>query len=69
MSRRLLTSIVVLSGLGLAACYEPPPPPPPPPPPGVVHVRWCLANHPGYDPRTNLFPDRFGYPRVCRGPW
>ncbi len=31
-----------------------------------AHVDWCLANRPGYDPRTNQFIDRDGYPRACR---
>jgi len=30
------------------------------------HVQWCLDHHPGYDPRTNQFIGRDGYPHVCR---
>jgi hypothetical protein len=63
MIRRLLPLALVAGGLGLAACatYYPPPPPPP-----GFHVRWCLAHHPGYDPHTNLWPDRFGRLHPCR---
>ena len=41
------------------------------PPPGYGpghHVRWCLNHHPGYNPNTNLFPDRFGALRPCEHP-
>ena len=52
---------------GVLAGCDPPPPPPyyygPNP-----HVAWCLSHHPGYNPRSNLFPDSWGGLHVCRGP-
>jgi hypothetical protein len=30
------------------------------------HVQWRLDHHPGYDPHTNPFIGRDGYPHVCR---
>jgi hypothetical protein len=62
MSKPLVAlALLGVSGV-LAACATVGPPPPPP----GYHVRWCLAHHPGYDPRTNLFPDPWGRPHVCR---
>jgi hypothetical protein len=63
--RKGLIALAVLgvTGAALASCASVGPPPPPPP---GYHVRWCLAHHPGYDPRTNLFPDRWGRPHPCR---
>lgn len=57
------------AGTALAACADYPPPYYPPPPGPGAHVGWCLRHHPGYDPRTNIFPDPNGNPRVCVTPW
>jgi hypothetical protein len=64
MTKALIAlALLGLTGGALASCATPGPPPPPPP---GYHVRWCLAHHPGYDPNTNLFPDRWGRPHPCR---
>ena len=67
--RPLLAAAVLAAGAALAGCEDYPPPPPrygPPPPPGYrAHVRRCFYFHPNYDPRSNTFIGRDGYPHVC----
>lgn len=66
--------LLLVAACAISACADDYPQPrriyvvgPPPPLPGWRdHVRWCLDHHPGYDPRTNLFPDAYGYTHVCR---
>ena len=65
MVRKSLVLALIVAGGALTGCDPPPPRPWYGPNP---HVRWCLDHHPGYDPRTNLFPDAAGRPRECRGP-
>ena len=64
MKTLLVTSALIAVGAALAGCEPPPPPYLGPPNP---HIAWCLAHHPGYDPRSNLFPTRWGGLRPCRG--
>ena len=63
MIRGLFALALMATGAGLSSCasyYAPPPP---------GHVRWCLNHRPGYNPNTNLWVDRFGRLRPCRGPY
>jgi hypothetical protein len=61
MKALILVGLLTATG-ALAACAEGPYPPHPPPP---DQVRWCLAHHPGYDPNTNMWPDRYGNWHRC----
>jgi hypothetical protein len=70
MNRILTASAIAVLGLMAAACADNDGPR------RVVyvagapgwdgHVQWCLDHHPGYDPRSNQFIGRDGYPHVCR---
>ena len=62
--RKATTLVLLATGCVLAACD----PPPPRPVPWAEHVRFCAYHHPGYDPRSNLFPDGYGGLHACRGP-
>jgi hypothetical protein len=66
MRKVLVWASLTATASALCACADYPPPPPYPPP--GLHVRWCLAHHPGYDPRSNLFPGRDGRLHPCRVP-
>ncbi len=72
MRKLIILSALAATAASLCACAEPYPRrvyvvgPPPPGPAWDAHVDWCLNHHPGYDPRTNAFIGRDGYPHVCR---
>ena len=66
MTRAVVISLLFGLGAGLFGCAEYDGPPPAYGP--QHHVRWCLNHHRGYNPNTNLFPDRFGQLRPCEHP-
>lgn len=65
MRTGLLVFAVGAAALTLAACADGPGYYGPPSP---LHVQRCLDRHPGYDPRTNLYPGPNGRLHVCRAP-
>jgi hypothetical protein len=71
MKRAILITAIACAGLGLGACADTAPRrvyvAAAAPETWDQHVRWCFNHHPGYDPRSNTFVGRDGYPHECRG--
>jgi hypothetical protein len=72
MKRLILATAITALSLGAAACADTAPrrvyvAAAAPPESWEQHVRWCFNHHPGYDPRSNTFVGRDGYPHECRG--
>ncbi len=62
---KIFALVLLATSAALVSCDDPPPPRPVS---WADHVRFCAYHHPGYDPRSNLFPDGDGGLHVCRGP-